>query len=238
MLDYYLEVKLDFSQATFVVTANDPNKIPNYLLSRMPMIVELPGYNIEQKREIANKFIQNKIKIDAESVHKIIPHDFFNIDLEGDTENKNDKRQLAILQQELERLKGEKLDQTQLRAVKFNTLLVLRQFRGQFEEKEYQNYEGKINTADSREEVEVIAKEFLLKIKQKNVSPKPSRADNDKDKKIKDELTDKGCEEKIKLSNAEIEKLKRKMENLQKQEKSRSIKDNALFIIVIVALII
>jgi len=57
ILDYYLDIKLDFSQATFVVTANEPKKIPNYLLSRM-LVVELPGYNLEQKKEIANQFIQ------------------------------------------------------------------------------------------------------------------------------------------------------------------------------------
>ncbi|MEG7978892.1 MAG: AAA family ATPase [Mollicutes bacterium UO1] len=58
VLDYYLDVKLDFSQATFVVTANDSNKLPNYLLSRTTMIVELLGYNVEQKKEIANQFIK------------------------------------------------------------------------------------------------------------------------------------------------------------------------------------
>ena len=35
ILDHYLDVKLDFSQVTFIVTANDPKKIPDYLLSRM-----------------------------------------------------------------------------------------------------------------------------------------------------------------------------------------------------------
>ncbi|CAG8834542.1 7097_t:CDS:1, partial [Racocetra persica] len=58
ILDYYLDVKLDFSQATFVVTANDLEKIPKCLLSRTPLIIELPGYNLEQKREIARQFIQ------------------------------------------------------------------------------------------------------------------------------------------------------------------------------------
>jgi len=163
--------------------------------------------------------------------------------LQNDTEDKNDKKQLEILRQELERIKGEKNDQVQLKAVKFNTLLVLRQLRGQLEEKEYQDYEGKINTADSREEIEVIAKEFLLKIKQKNSFPKTVRGKKNKDKKIKDELTEieqknKDLEERIKLSNAEIEKLKREIENLQKQEKTRNIKDNILLIIVIAILII
>jgi ATP-dependent Lon protease len=58
VLDYYLDVKLDFSQVTFVVTVNEQKKIPKYLLSKTPEIVDLPGYNLEQKKEIANKFIQ------------------------------------------------------------------------------------------------------------------------------------------------------------------------------------
>jgi ATP-dependent Lon protease len=58
ILDCYLDVKLDFSQITFIITVNDQKKIPEYLLSKTPVIVELPGYNTEQKKEIANKFIQ------------------------------------------------------------------------------------------------------------------------------------------------------------------------------------
>jgi ATP-dependent Lon protease len=57
VLDHYLDVKLDFSQVTFIVTANDPKKIPQQLLSRM-LVIELPGYNLEQKKEIAKKFIE------------------------------------------------------------------------------------------------------------------------------------------------------------------------------------
>ncbi|WNE40416.1 MAG: Lon protease 2 [Mycoplasmataceae bacterium] len=58
ILDHYLDVKLDFSEVTFVITANDSKKIPNYLLSRTSLIVELFGYNLEQKKEIANLFIK------------------------------------------------------------------------------------------------------------------------------------------------------------------------------------
>ena len=55
ILDHYLDVELDFSQATFVITANDLKKIPEYLLSQM-MVIDFPGYSIEQKEEIANRF--------------------------------------------------------------------------------------------------------------------------------------------------------------------------------------
>ena len=58
VLDYYLDVKIDFSQVTFVVTANDQDKIPVYLRSRMT-IIELSEYSGEQKREVANKIVQN-----------------------------------------------------------------------------------------------------------------------------------------------------------------------------------
>lgn len=58
VLDYYLDVKIDFSQVTFMVTANDQDKIPVYLRSRMT-IIELPEYSGEQKKEVANKIVQN-----------------------------------------------------------------------------------------------------------------------------------------------------------------------------------
>ena len=58
ILDCYLDIKLDFSKVTFIVTVNDQNKIPDYLLSRTPVIIKLSGYNMEQKKEIANKLIK------------------------------------------------------------------------------------------------------------------------------------------------------------------------------------
>ncbi|MCE8168071.1 MAG: AAA family ATPase [Candidatus Moeniiplasma glomeromycotorum] len=57
VLDYYLDVKLDFSQVIFIVTANDISKIPDYLLSRLPR-VELTGYSFDQKKAIVQQFIQ------------------------------------------------------------------------------------------------------------------------------------------------------------------------------------
>ncbi|KLL04665.1 MAG: ATP-dependent protease La [Mycoplasmataceae bacterium RV_VA103A] len=294
ILDYYLDVKLDFSQATFVVTANDLDKIPKYLLSRTPLIIELPGYNLEQKREIARQFIQkwfdqnsslnqnnleitpealetlinktkekgvrqlnaalenifdycllqwaeevdqgkleSKIKIEPEMVHKIIPYDFFNIDLEDNQEN--DKKQLEILRRELEKFKEKKNNQVELKGIRLNSLLVLRQMRGQFTDQEYQEYEGKINVAASREEIEVIVKEFLLKIRQKAASPKPVQENGNK--KAKDNSAEIAKQnqiltEKIKFLNAEIEKLKREIEGLQKPEERNKI----LLIAVIIVL--
>ncbi|CAG8550752.1 6111_t:CDS:2 [Gigaspora margarita] len=218
ILDYYLDVKLDFSKVTFIVTANDLNKIPKYLLSRTPLIVDLNQNNLEITSQTLETLIsktqekgvrqlksaldsifdycllqwaqeasqgkpESKIKVNSDLVNQIIPADFFNISSEDNSENKNDKKELEILRKELERLKGEKNRQSQLKAIKFNSLLVLRQVRGNFAEKEYLNYEGKINTALSQEEIEIIEKEFLLKIKQKNTSPKPVREKESKKEK-------------------------------------------------------
>lgn len=59
--DQFLETKLDFSQVTFVATANDLEKIPSYLLSRLE-VVELNGYDSEQKKKIAEKIIQKELE--------------------------------------------------------------------------------------------------------------------------------------------------------------------------------
>ncbi|CAG8519820.1 10542_t:CDS:2 [Cetraspora pellucida] len=278
ILDYYLDVKLDFSQVAFVVTANDPKKIPEHLLSRISTIVELPGYDNEQKKAIAHHLnpdnleitpealetlinktkekgvrqlksaldsifdycllqweqevsqgkLESKVKIDPETVHKVVPQDFLNIDLE-DNQKKisvDEKKELESLRKELERLKGEKDNQSQLKTVRFNSLLALRQIRGQFTDREYQDYEGKINTASSREEIEVVMKEFLLKIKEKITSPRTNGENGDK--KTKDKSTETARQnqiltEKIKSLSAEIEKLKREIQDLQKPERSTKI---------------
>jgi len=174
-------------------------------------------------------------------VHKIIPRDFSNIDTENDpekvSENKNDKKQLEVLRKELENLKKEKNNQIDLKAIRFNSLLVLRQLKGQFAEKEYQDYEGKINTASSREVIEIAVKEILQKVKQKNSFPRPTR--ENKDKKTKDKLAEierqnKILAEQLQLNNGEMEKLKREIHNLQKQGN----KEKKLLIVVIIILII
>jgi len=144
---------------------------------------------------------------------------------------------LEILRKELENLKKEKNNQTELKTIRFNSLLVLRQLRGQFGEKEYQDYEGKINTSSSREVIEIAVKEILQKVKQKNSSPRPTR--ESEDKKAKDKLAEIERQNKIltgqlQLNNGEIEKLKREIQNLQNQGNQ----DKILSIIVIIILII
>jgi ATP-dependent Lon protease len=80
IIDYYLDVKLDFSQIVFVITANDLQKISQPLCDRM-QIFELSGYTVEQKKKIAQKIIQrlfpneelrNKLKITSEALEVLI----------------------------------------------------------------------------------------------------------------------------------------------------------------------
>eukprot|EP01117_Protostelium_nocturnum_P011482 TRINITY_DN4165_c0_g1_i1.p1 TRINITY_DN4165_c0_g1~~TRINITY_DN4165_c0_g1_i1.p1 ORF type:complete len:1014 (+),score=368.54 TRINITY_DN4165_c0_g1_i1:102-3143(+) len=59
-VDYYLDVPLDVSKVLFVVTANTTDTIPSPLLDRME-IVRLSGYVLEEKREIAKKYLIPKL---------------------------------------------------------------------------------------------------------------------------------------------------------------------------------
>ncbi|CAD5217311.1 unnamed protein product [Bursaphelenchus okinawaensis] len=54
--DQYLNLPFDISQVLFVATANDASTIPGPLLDRMELI-EMSGYTLSQKVEIAKKFI-------------------------------------------------------------------------------------------------------------------------------------------------------------------------------------
>ena len=55
--DHCLETELDFSKVTFVVAANDKNKILKELGDRMEKIVELTEFTREQKKQIASNFL-------------------------------------------------------------------------------------------------------------------------------------------------------------------------------------
>lgn len=66
ILDNYLDIKLDFSQVFFLITANNKDKIPVYLLSRIGNnIIELEGYSIDEKKAIAENFIQNYFSLNS-----------------------------------------------------------------------------------------------------------------------------------------------------------------------------
>ncbi|MFH1644657.1 MAG: endopeptidase La [bacterium] len=62
--DNYLGIHLDLSKTLFITTANDLSTIPGPLRDRME-IIQLPGYLIEEKVEIAKRHLVNKAILNA-----------------------------------------------------------------------------------------------------------------------------------------------------------------------------
>jgi ATP-dependent Lon protease len=54
--DHFLDLPFDLSQITFVTTANTLDSIPEPLIDRME-IIRLPGYILEEKMQIAKKYL-------------------------------------------------------------------------------------------------------------------------------------------------------------------------------------
>ncbi len=80
--DNYLELEYDLSKVMFIATANSLDTIPAPLKDRME-IINISGYTLEEKTEIAKKYLipkqvkenglkSGQISIDEKSIHKII----------------------------------------------------------------------------------------------------------------------------------------------------------------------
>lgn len=55
-LDHYLDVRFDLSKILFICTANQLDSIPDPLLDRMD-VIRLAGYVLEEKRQIAERYL-------------------------------------------------------------------------------------------------------------------------------------------------------------------------------------
>ncbi|MBD3231300.1 AAA family ATPase [Candidatus Dependentiae bacterium] len=80
--DNYLGIHIDLSKVLFIATANDVSKIPDPLIDRMEVIF-LPGYALEEKISIIQKYVLPKIlkktglankgfELDSKVIHKMV----------------------------------------------------------------------------------------------------------------------------------------------------------------------
>jgi len=65
--DHYLDIKVDFSNTIFILTANDIMSMLEPLKNRLE-IIEIPAYIEEEKLQISKKFIIPKA-IEANGMH-------------------------------------------------------------------------------------------------------------------------------------------------------------------------
>ncbi len=126
-LDHYLDVRYDLSKILFITTANQLDTIPRPLLDRMELI-KLPGYILEEKVEIAKKYliprqleehglVKSEIKISDKAVRYIADHYAREAGVRSlEKQIKKIMRQVTLKQAEY---KGEKFSVTDKNVEKF-----------------------------------------------------------------------------------------------------------------------
>lgn len=72
----FLGIPLNFSHATFLLTANEVKNLPDMLRNRL-QIINLPGYNFEQKQHIALEHLLNEVRQEAGLKSEELPVEAF-----------------------------------------------------------------------------------------------------------------------------------------------------------------
>jgi len=128
-------------------------------------------------------------------------------------------------------------NQSKVKIAKFHALSIIQQRLNKVKlkkedlELESRDYEEKINSANSCEDIEIIREETLLKIERRFTLLKPKKSETEKDELTETESRDNGLEKQLndlrQILSSEIEKLKKQLQSSQKRGKFNwSIKGN------------